>query len=107
MTNTTVYEGFEELEEHGYVSEYVTFKGGVCRPALSLEDCEDFYPRGTKVKFINRNGYDAERERANEIIGTEQTLTVFRCLIGHSRSNYVFDEIKGEWNTVMFEKIDG
>ena len=99
------YEGFEELEMYGYISDYVIIEDGVWRPWVTLEDCGVFFPKGTKARFNNRNGYESERDLAYKVIGTERELTVKCCNIGRSSSSYTFEEIDGSWNTVMFDRI--
>lgn len=107
-----VYEGFEDLEATGYVSEMQSIehfkddRPSIVRPAFDLASCQTCgYGRGTKVRFTGRGGYDRERERAQNEIG-EMILTVNVCRVDSWSSNYQFEEISGSWNTVMFEKID-
>lgn len=61
-----------------------------------------FYPAGTKVRFLNRNGYEYEREHASNIFDVSRTYTVKTCAIGNWKSSYSFEEVDGRYNTVMF-----
>lgn len=105
-----LYEGFEELEELGFISEYVEIdhKRGITRPMFSaaylLES--DFYPKGSKLTYLNKNGYDYDRECVAKLgINEGDVLTVVSCSIGSSMSYYTFEEITGQHNSVMFEKV--
>jgi len=64
------------------------------------EDC-----RGRKVRFLGKNGYPAELEFAKNKIKINQILTVKEVYVGRSSSTVVFEEIEGEYNTVMFEDV--
>lgn len=102
---------FKKLEEHGFTSEYVHMEGTnprYIKPIISLEGALSggWFPKGTKVRWIDSNGFDYQRDRAREKIGTNRTLTVKSCNIGGSSSTYEFEEIEGRWNSVMFEKIE-
>lgn len=103
---------FAALDELGYISDYVEVRkqGDGSRlispawPAAQLR-AQGFYIKGTKVRFINANGYEGERSRALEQIGIDRQLTVIFCYIGSSSSDYEFEEVSGRWNTVMFDKV--
>lgn len=57
---------------------------------------------GHKVKFINDNGHDYERESAAEILDTDTIYEVEYVDI-HGWSSYVkLKGIQGTFNTVMF-----
>lgn len=59
--------------------------------------------RGTTVYFLNKNGYDFEREEAAKIFSEGQSLTVKRVDVHNSSSSVEFEEQPGKWfNTVMF-----
>lgn len=58
---------------------------------------------GTTVTFLNKNGYDSERARANAVFSTDKTYTVEHMEVGQSSSTVQFAEVAGRWNTVMFD----
>lgn len=106
-----VYEGFDELVESGYVSDYIEIthyqdgRPSVMRPAFDLECCRGICsPKGTKMRFLYKHGYDGERKRASEIIG-DRIVTVREATIARSSSDYEFEEVSGKWNSVMFEEV--
>lgn len=61
--------------------------------------------KGDKVRFLARNGYDSELSRAKGIMKPGAILTVAATQVHSSSSDYIFDEITGRWNTVMFEIV--
>ena len=104
------YEGFEELAAAGFINEYheIDHKAGVIRPAFSLDYLIEsgFLGKGKRVRYLNRNGYDAHREYAAKMGITEgMILTVKTCTVGNWNSEYTFNEVKGSFNTVMFEEV--
>lgn len=103
-------EGFDNLREHGFTSDYVRInaKEKLVSPAWTLEHLieDGFFPRGTKVRFLNKNGYDSDRNRAASILDTETIYVVENCNVGDWSSTYQFYGIDGHFNTVMFESID-
>lgn len=105
-------EAFDALEEYGYsceVVEILRHKSGttIIRPAFNLARCKEVgYSAGTKVVFLNKNGYDMDRKRANDVIGENNPVTVRRCHIDSWNSDYEFEEVEGRFNTVMFEKFN-
>lgn len=105
-----VYEGFEELAEAGFINEYVEIdhEASVVRPAFDLEHLTNsgFLGKGKRVKFLNHNGRDSERELALKRGLVEgQILTVKTCKVGTWSSEYSFYEVSGQFNTVMFEEV--
>ena len=105
--------GFKKLEEHGYKSGYMQSQLSDCgnyviwTPYCELDWCKkNFAGKGDKVRFMNKNGYDPERERALKAIGLERIVTVVECDIGSSSSSYTFEEVPGSWNTVMFDRVE-
>jgi hypothetical protein len=104
---------FKKLEELGFVSEYVRMTGkGEDRqmhPDITAEEALalGFFPRGTKVRYLDRNGYDHQRQAARDaLLNTEDSYVVNYCYIGRSSSSYSFKGIIGRWNSVMFEKVE-
>lgn len=101
---------FAELEAEGYTSEYIKIETigekRVMSPAFDLECCRGCAaPKGSKVRFLGKNGYDYELRRALESLTESQVLTVKSASIGSWSSEYRFEEIDGTWNTAMFERI--
>jgi hypothetical protein len=61
---------------------------------------------GTIVTYLDENGYDCERERAREAGFVKGgTYTVVSTDVGNCSTSVKFYEIKGSWNSVMFEDI--
>lgn len=67
-------------------------------------DGDRFLYEGTEVRFLNKNGYDFEREQAAAIFDTDKTYTISGVDIGNWSSTYQFEGIPGHFNTVMFAK---
>lgn len=68
---------------------------------------EKLAPKGRKVRFLNRNGRDVEKEKANQHFFKGQVLTVKEIYVGNSSSTVEFVELPKElFNTVMFEDIE-
>ena len=64
---------------------------------------KDISPKGRKVVFLNRNGYESERQRAAELFKEGEVLTVHEIYVGRSRSTVEFEEYPNmTFNTVMF-----
>lgn len=66
-----------------------------------------YSPRGTKVVYLDENGYPTQREHAREagfIKG--QTYTVSWTDVGQSSTSVYFEEISGGWNSVLFGQIE-
>ena len=75
----------------------------VAEPTEAEVEREKRFPDpGDKMIFLNRNGYDAERERAAEAFETGQEYTVKSIDIGGWSSSICFEEVHGAWNSVMF-----
>lgn len=63
-------------------------------------------PEGRKVYFLDRNGYDIEREHANKFFKKYDELTVKEIYVGRSSSDVEFIEFPNmKFNTVMFADI--
>jgi hypothetical protein len=62
-------------------------------------------PLGRKVIFLNDNGYDSQRERANKLFKKGEILTVKEIYVGRSHSDVEFLEYEGRFNTVMFADV--
>lgn len=65
-------------------------------------------PPGTYVKYLNKNGYESDRERANKVLEEGKQYTVYKIDVGSSRSTVQLVEFPDQWfNTVMFENLEG
>lgn len=111
-----------ELEEHGVSLDYAMYEfdfllDETIVPYGTLDMIKKKWAvRGDQVLFLNRGGYPYEPKQllerlwANELISSnhEETvmLTVKYVDIGRSSSTYIFKEIDGRYNTVMFRKIE-
>lgn len=63
-------------------------------------------PKGRKVKFLNDNGYDSEREYTNKYFKENQILTIEEIYVGRNSSEVEFEELLGKrFNTVMFADL--
>lgn len=66
----------------------------------------DTSPEGRKVIFLNDNGYDIEREYANDLFEEGQVLTIKEIYVGRSSSEVEFIEYPDKrFNTVMFADV--
>lgn len=64
-------------------------------------------PRGRKVRFLDENGWDGDKEYARRYFVKDDILTVEEIYVGRSSSTVEFQELKGkEFNTVMFEDVE-
>lgn len=85
----------------------MSIKGGL-KEFFRMNDGEERYlskesPYGRKVEFLNRNGYEKQREDAQKYFHTGQILTVQEIYVGSSSSEVEFVEFPGKrFNTVMF-----
>jgi hypothetical protein len=61
---------------------------------------------GTVVRFLNENGYDRELDEARRVLKDIPILTVKHIDVGGWVSYVTFEEIEGEFNTVMFEEVE-
>lgn len=70
-------------------------------------DTMDIYAApGTKVRFMNCNGYPSERVKAAEELDTSTIYTVNRIEVGGSSSRVYFEHNPGRgYNTVMFTEV--
>jgi len=63
-------------------------------------------PQGQKVRYLNKNGYDVQREFANKYLNEGAIYTVKEVCVYGSSSDVVLEEVPNEsFNTVMFEEI--
>lgn len=67
----------------------------------------DTSPKGRKVRYLMKNGWDYDKEKVNQHFNKGDILTVEEIYVGRSSSTVVFQEVKGiEFNPVMFEDVD-
>ena len=67
----------------------------------------DQSPEGRKVKYLNKNGYDIEREIASRHFNEGDILTVKEIYVGRSSSEVEFVGFPNlKFNTVMFEDVE-
>jgi hypothetical protein len=69
--------------------------------------CSDISPKGRKVRFLDENGYDIQREIARKYFSKGDILTIEEIYVGGSSSEVSFSEhpLK-KFNTVMFEDVE-
>ena len=66
----------------------------------------DISPKGRKVKYLNKNGYDINREYANRYFNEGKILTIKEIWVGRSGSEVEFEEFPNKkFNTVMFADV--
>lgn len=56
------------------------------------------------MTFLGKNGYDFEREEALKIFTVGQKYLVENCDVQSWSHSIKFDDIKGRFNGVMFER---
>jgi hypothetical protein len=61
---------------------------------------------GTRVKFLGKNGYPYELEKALLMLDTDTVYIVDSMRVGRSSSTVRLKGVKGEWNSVMFYNVD-
>ncbi|OUM00528.1 hypothetical protein [Variovorax sp. JS1663] len=75
--------------------------GDTFEPTMSI-----YAQPGTVVRFRAGGGYPYEKEHAMKAGFVMNALyTVKRCDIGHSKTQVLFDEIPGRWNSCLFADI--
>ena len=89
------------------MSEIMSLKGGIDTYSRNFERYKtNEPPEGRKVKFLNCNGYDSEREYANKCFKEGDILTVKEIYVGRSNSKVEFEEFPNKrFNTVMFKDV--
>lgn len=67
----------------------------------------DIYsPRGTKVRFTGKGGWNAENKRANEILEVGSVYTIDATDVGRSFTYVTLQEVgKETFNSVLFENV--
>ena len=59
-------------------------------------------PTPIKARFLGKNGYPYELNRAEEVFNTNDEYEIVGGVVNSSSSYYEFKGIRGQWNTVMF-----
>lgn len=71
-----------------------------------VETMNIYAPKGTKVKYINRNGYDLHREWANKFLNENQVYTVDFTDVGGWKTYVYLEEVPDKgFNSVMFVEV--
>ncbi len=61
---------------------------------------------GTKVRFLNKNGYEYDLEHARKYLNTNRIYTVRNIDVGGWSSTVYLEEVPGEYfNTVCFKEV--
>lgn len=85
----------------------MNLKGGLDMYRMGKRYAGGEPPRGRKVMFLAKNGYDSELEHAKKLFKYGDTLTVKEIYVGSWSSDVEFEEYPGKkFNTVMFADID-
>lgn len=66
---------------------------------------QDFPIRGDRMKFLNANGYDSQREAAEKVFDMNKIYTVTGCVVEPWDHWVSFQDIPGVWNGVMFQRV--
>lgn len=86
--------------------ETMSLIGGIDTYSLFKRYKSDISPEGRKVVFLNDNGYDMERQYANQFFTDGDVLTVKEIYVGRSSSEVEFIEFPNKrFNTVMFADV--
>jgi hypothetical protein len=56
------------------------------------------------VTYLGKNGYQGQVEQANKVLTVGQSYEVVGGYIGNSDSRFELKDIRGSFNTVMFDK---
>ena len=63
-------------------------------------------PEGTKVRYLNQNGYDGDREYANKYLKEGQIYEVEFTVIHSWLTDVFLKGIPVSFNSVMFEEVE-
>lgn len=67
----------------------------------------DISPKSRKVRFLDKNGYDADKAHARKCLKKNDVLTVHEIYVYGNYSHVEFEEFRGKrFNTVMFEDVE-
>ncbi len=68
---------------------------------------DDGWPKaGDAMRFLGKNGYDLELEEACKLFCVGGIYTVENCDVGDWSHSIQFKEIEGNFNGVMFERVE-
>lgn len=94
------------MKGDGNFMETMSLAGGIDTYSLFKRYKSDVSPEGRKVMFLNDNGYDSQREYANNFFTDGDILTVKEIYVGRSSSEVQFIEFPSKrFNTVMFADV--
>ena len=98
----------KQIEEFEAKNKVMSLEGGIHMYAHIFDRyMSDVPPKGRKVRFLNDNGYDSDREYANKYFKEGQILTIKEIYVGRSSSEVEFEDYPHkEFNTVMFEDVE-
>jgi hypothetical protein len=81
--------------------------GGIDMYSFGDRYVTDVPPLGRKVRYLNKNGYDIERETANQYFTENEILTIKEIYVGRSNSEVELVEFPNKkFNTVMFADFE-
>jgi hypothetical protein len=84
----------------------MSISGGIDMYSYMQRYKTDICPKGRKVIFLNKNGYDSEREYARKLFSEGDILTVKEIYVNRCSSEVEFEEYPGKmFNTIMFGDI--
>lgn len=64
-------------------------------------------PKGQKVRYRNKDGFETDRLHANKFLNTEDIYTIKETLVYSSNSSLYLEEFPDEkFNLVMFEEVE-
>lgn len=62
----------------------------------------EVWPKGTKIRFLNKNGHNFQREEAAKLFDVDKSYTLKASDVYSSSSTLEFEEVPGIFNSVMF-----
>ena len=85
----------------------MNIEGGIFQYNHGKRYKTDIPPKGRKVRYLNKNGYDGDRKYANKYLTEGDILTVNEIRVGACSSDVELEEYPGKYfNTVMFEDVE-
>jgi len=96
---------YNEFRKGKSMSETMSLRGGIDTYSGNFERYKsNESPEGRRVAFLNDNGYDIDRELANEYFKEGDILTIKEIYVGRSSSDVEFKEFPNKrFNTAMFK----
>jgi hypothetical protein len=91
-----------------FPKETMSLNGGIDTYSIDFKRYgSEVSPKGRKVKFLNKNGYDGERKWAAEVLRLDEIYTIEEIYVGRSSSAVELQELPDKrFNTVMFEDVE-